>query len=296
MERKEKIEYYLDIAQTVAQRSTCLRRKYGAIIVKNDEVISTGYNGAPRGCTNCTDLGTCKREEMKIPAGERYELCLAGDTNIKLFDGSSEMIESLANRNVDEIEVYSIDINTGRVVPGRGVNISKTGEREDIVRVIFDDETYITCTVDHKFLMENLEYKCAGKLVAGDSVKSLLVSHKVIEVKVLNIKIPVYDISVPDYENFAIDLGNESGVFVHNCRSVHAEQNAIISAARRDMVGGTIYLSGIDAKTGKGLPKSEPCSMCKRFILNSGIEHVIMRNGKEYEVIDTSVWRLLDII
>lgn len=154
MDRKEKLDYYLDIAQTVALRSTCLRRKYGAIIVKNDEVISTGYNGAPRGCTNCSDLGTCKREELNIPSGERYELC----------------------------------------------------------------------------------------------------------------------------------------------RSVHAEQNAIISAARRDMVGATLYLAGIDAKTGKLLPHSEPCSLCKRFILNSGITQVIMRNGKEYEIIDTATWRLFDVI
>ena len=154
MDRKEKIEYYLDIAQTVAQRSTCLRRKYGAIIVKNDEVISTGYNGAPRGCRNCSDMGVCKREELNIPSGERYELC----------------------------------------------------------------------------------------------------------------------------------------------RSVHAEQNAIISAARRDMVGGTLYLSGLDAKTGKVLPVSEPCSMCKRFILNSGISQVVMRNGSDYKVIEVSDWRLLDIV
>ena len=154
MDRNSKEEYYLDIAQTVAQRSTCLRRKYGAVIVKNDEIISTGYNGAPRGCKNCSDMGTCKREELNIPSGERYELC----------------------------------------------------------------------------------------------------------------------------------------------RSVHAEQNAIISASRRDMVGATIYLAGVDGKNGKLLAKAEPCSLCKRFILNSGISYVVMRNGKETETIDTSVWRLLDII
>lgn len=154
MVRNSKEEYYLDIAQTVAQRSTCLRRKYGAVIVKNDEIISTGYNGAPRGCKNCSDMGTCKREELNIPSGERYELC----------------------------------------------------------------------------------------------------------------------------------------------RSVHAEQNAIISASRRDMVGATIYLAGVDGKNGKLLAKAEPCSLCKRFILNSGISYVVMRNEKETETIDTSVWRLLDII
>lgn len=154
VKRPDKIEYYLNIAQTVALRSTCLRRMYGAAIVKNDEIISTGYNGAPRGCANCVDIGKCKREELDIPSGERYELC----------------------------------------------------------------------------------------------------------------------------------------------RSVHAEQNAIISAARKDMVGATIYLAGVDAKTGKVLDVAEPCSMCKRFILNSGITHVVMRNGNTYDIAETSVWRLLDTV
>ena len=73
--RTDKINYYLDIADTVLKRSTCLRRKYGAIIVRNDEIISTGYNGAPRGRKNCTDMNSCMREKLCIPSGERYELC-----------------------------------------------------------------------------------------------------------------------------------------------------------------------------------------------------------------------------
>ena len=75
MNRISKENYYLDIAQTVLERATCLRRVYGAIIVKNDEIISTGYNGAPRGRANCTDMGYCTREAMQIPRGQRYELC-----------------------------------------------------------------------------------------------------------------------------------------------------------------------------------------------------------------------------
>lgn len=75
MERVSKENYYLDIAATVAERSTCLRRKFGAIIVKNDVIVSTGYNGAPRGRKNCTDLLFCYREKLGIPRGERYELC-----------------------------------------------------------------------------------------------------------------------------------------------------------------------------------------------------------------------------
>ncbi len=75
MSRIDKENYYLDIADTVSERSTCLRRCYGAIIVQNDEIIATGYNGAPRGRQNCGDLGRCTREELKIPSGQRYELC-----------------------------------------------------------------------------------------------------------------------------------------------------------------------------------------------------------------------------
>ena len=75
MNRISKENYYLDIAETVLERATCLRRIYGAIIVKNDEIISTGYNGAPRGRANCVDMGYCTRERLQVPRGERYELC-----------------------------------------------------------------------------------------------------------------------------------------------------------------------------------------------------------------------------
>ena len=144
--RKSKDNYYLDIADAVSARSTCLRRCYGAIIVLNDEIISTGYNGAPRGRRNCIDLGHCTREELCIPSGERYELC----------------------------------------------------------------------------------------------------------------------------------------------RSVHAEANAIISAARRDMLGATMYLSGRDAVTGEFLPQTVSCSMCRRQIINAGITNVVSRDG-EGNVVSTPV-------
>ena len=147
--RTSKENYYLDIADAVLERSTCLRRKYGAIIVRNDEIISTGYNGAPRGRRNCTDLGRCTREELKIPSGERYELC----------------------------------------------------------------------------------------------------------------------------------------------RSVHAEANAIISAARRDMLDATLYLAGRDAKTGEPLPDTTSCSMCRRMIINSGIKTIVCRTGEgEFKVTHVRDW------
>ena len=70
-------EYFIEIAKVVASRSTCLRRRYGAVIVKDKVIVSTGYNGAPRGSINCVDVNKCKRRELNIPSGERYELCEA---------------------------------------------------------------------------------------------------------------------------------------------------------------------------------------------------------------------------
>ena len=75
MKRMDKENYYLDIAGVVLERGTCLRRNYGAVIVNNDVIISTGYNGSPRGRKNCCDIGSCAREDMEIPRGERFELC-----------------------------------------------------------------------------------------------------------------------------------------------------------------------------------------------------------------------------
>ena len=96
MKRVDKMNYYLDIAQTVAARGTCLRRNFGAIIVKNDEIISTGYVGAPRGRQNCCDLGYCTREKLNVPRGERYELCRSvhAEANAIISAPRSEMIGS----------------------------------------------------------------------------------------------------------------------------------------------------------------------------------------------------------
>ncbi len=94
--RRDKINYYLDIAEQVSKRCTCLRRHYGAVIVKDDEVVSTGYVGAPRGRQNCTDIGKCIRQEMNIARGERYELCRSvhAEANAIISASRKEMIGS----------------------------------------------------------------------------------------------------------------------------------------------------------------------------------------------------------
>ena len=96
MERISKREYYLSIAAEVAKRSTCLRRQYGAVIVKNDEIVATGYNGAPRGDDNCCDVGECWRERNNIPHGEQYEKCVAvhAECNAIISASRQEMLGS----------------------------------------------------------------------------------------------------------------------------------------------------------------------------------------------------------
>lgn len=147
--RRDKINYYLDIAETATTRGTCLRRNFGAIIVKNDQIISTGYSGAPRGRQNCCDCGECIREKLNLRRGERYELC----------------------------------------------------------------------------------------------------------------------------------------------RSVHAEANCIISAARNDMIGATLFLVGKEMKTGDYVENANSCTMCQKLIINAGIDRVIVRDDKEnYRVIQVNDW------
>ena len=112
MDRTSKHNFYLDIAQTVSERATCIRRRFGAIIVKNDVIISTGYNGAPRGRLNCSDIESCVREEMNIPRGERYELCRSvhAEANAIICAPRSEMIGGslfLAGREVSTGEYVS---------------------------------------------------------------------------------------------------------------------------------------------------------------------------------------------
>ena len=109
--RMNKENYYLDIADAVLERSTCMRRKYGAIIVRSDEIISTGYNGAPRGRKNCSDLGYCTREAMQIPSGERYELC-------RSVHAEANAIISASRRDMIGATLYLVgrDAKTGELL------------------------------------------------------------------------------------------------------------------------------------------------------------------------------------
>jgi len=113
MARIDKENYYLDIAGTVLERSTCMRRHYGAIIVQSDEIVSSGYNGAPRGRRNCGDLGYCARQALDIPSGQRYELC-------RSVHAEANAIISAPRREVLGATLYMVckDPATGELIGG----------------------------------------------------------------------------------------------------------------------------------------------------------------------------------
>ena len=138
--RRDKTNYYLDIAETVSKRGTCLRRNFGAIIVKNDEIISTGYTGAPRGRKNCSDLGFCRREQLNIPRGTRYELCRSvhAEANCIISASRRDMINS-------SLYLVGVDAKTQELV--RDANscsmckrlIINAGIKEIIIRDTIDE-------------------------------------------------------------------------------------------------------------------------------------------------------------
>ncbi len=111
MNRPTKSQYYIDIARSVAMRSTCLRRRFGAVIVKNDQIISTGYNGAPRQTTNCIDLGYCYRQQLNIPSGQNYELCRAvhAEMNAVIHASRLDMVDS-------DLYLVGLEVDTGELV------------------------------------------------------------------------------------------------------------------------------------------------------------------------------------
>ena len=151
MNRRDKTNYYLDIAETVLKRGTCLRRNFGAIIVKNDEIISTGYTGSPRGTLNCSDINICKREKLNVPRGTRYELCRSvhAEANCIISASRKDMLAStiyLVGREMNENNSYVENTNSCSMCKRLIINagIEKVVIRDDInsYRTI-DVETWI---------------------------------------------------------------------------------------------------------------------------------------------------------
>lgn len=149
--RRNKINYYLDIAEVVLERGTCLRRNYGAIIVKNDEIISTGYTGAPRGRKNCCDMGKCLRTELNIPRGERYEVCRSvhAEANAIISASRDEMIDAtlyLCGKEADS-EEYVKNANScsmcKRMIINAGIKNVVIRDSKEAYRIIDVEKEWI---------------------------------------------------------------------------------------------------------------------------------------------------------
>lgn len=136
MNRISKTEYYLGIAEAVSKRSTCLRRQYGAVIVRDDEIIATGYNGSPRNAENCCDVGKCWREANNIPHGEQYEACLA-------VHAEQNAIISASRRDMIGSTLYLVGFENGVRLPADKVKPCKICEKmisnSGIIRVVTDN-------------------------------------------------------------------------------------------------------------------------------------------------------------
>lgn len=297
-ERISKDMYYLSIAESVSKRSTCLRKRWGAVIVANDQILSTGYNGAPRGRTNCVDTGYCYRIKHNIPRGTCYETCLFGDTPLLTKNGSNITIGQLSRSPiVNTPMMFSVKTNS----MGAGHDIYNvhaiTARKDDIrvpcVRVTLENGFSFRCTEDHEILMSDYcTYKHASDIIPGEKLAGVHICKADMDIRYIDeyrqhivtvvrvdrvVEIPnyVYDLIVPGDENYAVQIGPNLGIFVHNCRSVHAEANAIISASRSEMIGSTMYMYGFDCEANDTVSNPDCCSMCKRLVINAGIHKVI---------------------
>jgi len=173
MDRIDKQEYYLNIAREVSKRSTCIRRQYGAVIVNHDEVIATGYNGAPRGHDNCCDVGECYREKHQVPHGEQYEKCIA-------VHAEQNAIISAARRDMIGATLYlsGYDAQTGeeleaepclicrRMIANAGIDVVVTRKDLEPPEREYDDNGFVRCKVCGQFpkVLSHVEYDFSKKI------------------------------------------------------------------------------------------------------------------------------------
>lgn len=174
--------YYLGIAEAVSKRSTCLSKRYGAVIVKDNSIKSTGYNGAPKGRKNCTEIGQCPRITNNIQRGTNYSTscrsCLSKDTVIKLLNGKYKTIEELYNSKEDSFWVYAVDTKTGQIVPAKAKNVHPVKRVDSLIKITLDNGESFECTDDHLIMLRDGTYVEASKLSVGDSLMAMYYSFE----------------------------------------------------------------------------------------------------------------------
>ena len=172
MPRKNWDEYFMDLAEEISEQSTCLRRAVGAIAVKDKRILATGFNGAPAGLEHC-EFSKCYRTVNNIPSGKMHELCLHGDTKIKLLNGTSLTLKEMAESNEAYFWVYSYDLEKNTIVPGLATNVRMTRKNSSAMKVTFDNGASLILTEDHKLLRRDGVYVEAKDLKTHDSIMPL---------------------------------------------------------------------------------------------------------------------------
>lgn len=141
--RISKTDTYLNCAETFAYRSTCIKRKYGAVIVKDDAVISTGYNGSPRGYENCCDMGNCPRMELGMHQGEGYGICRAVHAEMNALLNCSRQQTMGADLYLTGVNPGDNTIHRAKPCPVCARNIIQAGIRNVILRTGEGADNYI---------------------------------------------------------------------------------------------------------------------------------------------------------
>ena len=172
MERLSWNEYFMQMAFLISKRATCIRRAVGAVIVKDNKILATGYNGAPKGIEHCSEAG-CYRIKNNIPSGQQLDQCLVPNTKIKLLNGTSPTIKDLMIEKEENLWCYSYDLENNQIVPGKIINVFKTQTVEKIYKITFDNNKSIKCTGEHKFLCRDGIYRKVKDLNEGISIMPL---------------------------------------------------------------------------------------------------------------------------
>lgn len=132
-------EYFMQMAELTAQRSTCLRRKVGAVIVKDKHIIATGYNGAPRGLRHCGDLGGCLRQKLGVPSGQRHELCRALHAEQNAIIQAATLGQSIENASI--YITHQPCVICAKMIINAGINriVVKEGYPDELSKEILEE-------------------------------------------------------------------------------------------------------------------------------------------------------------
>lgn len=285
---------YLNIAQRLAMKCREPQRNLGWVIVKDDHIVSSGHTMSNRNFSDYCDLGLCCFDDNSLPLKTSPIYGIGANTVIKLLKHENMSIKNLYkfDRSYKPIILYTENFQTLY-----DANISiKPLNLQDVITITFGTNGSISCTPDQCIMMSNGLPMKASDLHCGMSVMgydvaeyglSIISTKHIISIEKSKEQIACYDISTPLAENFAIQTSLNSGVFLHNYRSIHSAFNSMITTRQSSLIEADMYIAGYN-KQQNHLNDIFFCQTCEQRLINSGIKNVIImnRNGKatEYDI------------